>query len=120
MSNLLISCSKELHSKIFKELNFFFRKIDFSCVRLIIATSCIFDFCNEKASNFILIYRDTNVLKKCGQYQDLICLSEGYNHPYTYTDFSIYGSNRRMPDKMFTYLDNNDYQKIYNIHHQNQ
>ena len=25
-------------------------------------------------------------LKKCGQYQDLICLSEGYNYPYTYND----------------------------------
>ena len=74
----------------------------------------LFSFCNEKASNFILIYRDTNILKKCGQYQDLICLSEGYDYPYTYNDFSIYGTNIRIPDKMFTYLDNSDYEKIYN------
>ena len=74
----------------------------------------LFNFCNEKASNFILIYRDTNVLKKCGQYQDLICLSEGYDKPYTYNDFTIYGTNIRVPEKMFSYLDNNDYMKIYN------
>ena len=76
----------------------------------------LYNFCHEKANNFILIYRDTNVLKKCGQYQDLICLSEGYNYPYTYNDTSIYGINVRIPDKMFNFMNDNDYDTIYNKH----
>lgn len=71
-------------------------------------------FCNKKVNNFILIYRDTNVLKKCGQYQDLICLSEGYKEPYTYLDFSLYGAQIRIPDKMFTFIHQNDFYNIYN------
>lgn len=82
-----------------------------------ITPSKLFTFCNEKANNFILVYRDTNVLKKCGQYQDLICLTQGYDKPYTYTDFLIYGTNVRVPNKMFTFLDKNDYDKLYNKKH---
>ena len=77
----------------------------------------LYNFCHEKANNFVLIYRDTNVLKKCGQYQDLICLSEGYNEPYTYNDTSIYGINVRIPNKMFHFINENDYNIIYNKHY---
>ena len=71
-------------------------------------------FCKNKASNFILVYRDTNILKKCGQYQDLITLSEGYVRAYTYIDTSIYYNICRRPDKYLSFIDINDYNKIYN------
>ena len=68
-----------------------------------ITSDKLFSFCNEKANNFILIFRETNVLKKCGQYQDLICFTQGYDKPYTYNDCMIYGTNIRVPNKMFTF-----------------
>lgn len=71
-------------------------------------------FCTNKCENFILIYRDTNILKKCGQYQDLITFNQGYNVPYTYTDTTIYNNNSRLPNKYLSFLDINDYNKLFN------
>ncbi len=82
-----------------------------------ITSDKLLSFCNEKANNFILIFRETNVLKKCGQYQDLICFTQGYDKPYTYNDFMIYGTNIRVPNKMFTFLDRSDYDTLYNKKH---
>lgn len=75
------------------------------------------NFCKKKESNFILVYRTTNCLKKCGQYQDLITISEGYNRPYTYIDSSFYDYTCRKPNKYLKFLDIDDYNKIYNQHH---
>lgn len=75
------------------------------------------NFCKKKESNFILIHRNTNCLKKCGQYQDLITLSEGYNKPYTYIDTSLYDYTCRKPNKYLKFLDIDDYNKIYNKHY---
>ena len=73
-------------------------------------------FC-KKESNFILVYRNTNCLKKCGQYQDLITISEGYNRPYTYIDSSLYDYTCRKPNKYLKFSDIDGYNKIYNQHH---
>jgi len=71
-------------------------------------------FCTDKSDNFILIYRDTNILKKCGQYQDLITFNEGYNVPYTYIDTNIYNNSSRLHNKYLSCLNINDYDKVFN------
>lgn len=45
----------------------------------------------EKMSKrFMVIQRELRVLRKCGQYQDLMLLSEGDNEAWSYTDQSYY------------------------------
>jgi hypothetical protein len=42
------------------------------------------------AKDFMVVQRVTRVLRKCGQYQDLMLLSEGDNSAWTYTDKEHY------------------------------
>ena len=42
------------------------------------------------AKDFMVVQRVTRVLRKCGQYQDLMLLSEGDNSAWTYTDKTHY------------------------------
>eukprot|EP00928_Gymnodinium_smaydae_P010387 TRINITY_DN13909_c0_g1_i1.p1 TRINITY_DN13909_c0_g1~~TRINITY_DN13909_c0_g1_i1.p1 ORF type:complete len:2259 (-),score=552.00 TRINITY_DN13909_c0_g1_i1:69-6794(-) len=44
--------------------------------------------------DFMVVHRVTRVLRKCGQYQDLMLLSAGYEDAYTYTD-EFYGKKAR-------------------------
>ena len=47
------------------------------------------------SSEFMVLHRVSRVLKKCGQYQDLILLSRGHSNAFTYTDTQLYGSMAR-------------------------
>ena len=51
--------------------------------------------CNHFAKEFMVIHRVSRILKKCGQYQDLMLLSKGDQYAYTYTDKTLYGSKAR-------------------------
>ena len=57
--------------------------------------------CKKRSLDFILLRRNSKTLKKCGQYQDLICLSAGYSSCFTYEDTAIYGVNSRVNKEMF-------------------
>jgi len=70
----------------------------------------LISICNSRCHNFLLLRRKSNVLKKCGQYQDLITLSLGYSHSYTYTNKNLYGDKTRSRDTFFE--SNNDLNKI--------
>lgn len=59
--------------------------------------------CQQKSNNFIYLRRTTKTLKKCGQYQDLILLSEGYSKSYTYIDQKIYGKLSRAENQNLFY-----------------
>ena len=68
--------------------------------------------CKQKSDDFIYLRRITKTLKKCGQYQDLILLSEGYSKSYTYTDNEIYGRFSREKNKELFY-ESPSLEKIY-------
>ena len=51
--------------------------------------------CSHFSREFMCIHRVSTVLKKCGQYQDLMLLSHGTELAYTYTDRAKYGSFAR-------------------------
>lgn len=51
--------------------------------------------CIKYANKFMVIHRISKVLRKCGQYQDLILLSEGVQKAYTYCDPEYYGRSCR-------------------------
>ena len=68
--------------------------------------------CKQISENFILIRRKSNILKKCGQYQDLITFTLGYNNSYTYTCKELYQNKVRNRDAFFEY--NIDLDKIFN------
>ena len=57
--------------------------------------------CKKRSLDFILLRRNSKTLKKCGQYQDLICLSAGYSNCFTYEDSEIYGLNSRVNKALF-------------------
>jgi hypothetical protein len=59
--------------------------IDENFVQLILPSLAI-----KYAKDFMVIQRVTRVLRKCGQYQDLMLLSEGDNSAWTYTDKDYY------------------------------
>jgi hypothetical protein len=59
--------------------------IDENFVQLILPSLAI-----KYAKDFMVIQRITRVLRKCGQYQDLMLLSEGDNSAWTYTDKEYY------------------------------
>jgi hypothetical protein len=59
--------------------------IDENFVSLILPSLAI-----KYAKDFMVIQRVTRVLRKCGQYQDLMLLSEGDNSAWTYTDKEYY------------------------------
>ncbi|XP_076461630.1 uncharacterized protein LOC143294091 [Babylonia areolata] len=51
--------------------------------------------CDEFAREFMVVHRVSRVLRKCGQYQDLMLLSAGHTTAYTYTDPAYYGRQAR-------------------------
>lgn len=51
--------------------------------------------CSRFAAEFMCIHRVSRVLKKCGQYQDLMLLSDGDNSAFTYTSVKYYGRSAR-------------------------
>ena len=59
--------------------------IDENFVQLILPS-----LATKYAKDFMVIQRVTRVLRKCGQYQDLMLLSEGDNSAWTYTDKAYY------------------------------
>lgn len=59
--------------------------------------------CQQKSNDLIYLRRTSKTLKKCGQYQDLILLSEGYSKSYTYTDQKIYGKLSRVENQNLFY-----------------
>ena len=80
--------------------NCWLSSLDISLITLLIN---IDNICNKRCNDFILLRRNSNVLKKCGQYQDLITLSMGYNTGYTYKNKLLYGSKIRETEKpLFT------------------
>ena len=62
--------------------------------------------CERYTCNFMVIHRVSRVLKKCGQYQDLMLLSEGISEAYTYCDSDHYGKlARTFGEKLFQETD---------------
>ncbi|XP_071132779.1 uncharacterized protein [Mytilus edulis] len=55
----------------------------------------IHSICKERMDNFMVVHRLSKVLRKCGQYQDLILLSEGETKAYTYCDRELYNDYAR-------------------------
>ncbi|OWF56021.1 uncharacterized protein LOC110452497 [Mizuhopecten yessoensis] len=58
--------------------------------------------CNSRCDEFMLVQRNSRVLRKCGQYQDLMLLSYGERFAFTYCDQTHYGRNARAEgDQLF-------------------
>ena len=55
------------------------------------------DICDRYAREFMVVHRVSRVLRKCGQYQDLMLLSEGEFESYSYCDPGFYGRSARPP-----------------------
>ncbi|XP_052770648.1 uncharacterized protein LOC128210373 [Mya arenaria] len=53
------------------------------------------DICDRYAREFMVVHRVSRVLRKCGQYQDLMLLSEGEFEAYSYCDCDWYGRSAR-------------------------
>eukprot|EP00928_Gymnodinium_smaydae_P097663 TRINITY_DN8904_c0_g1_i2.p1 TRINITY_DN8904_c0_g1~~TRINITY_DN8904_c0_g1_i2.p1 ORF type:complete len:2792 (-),score=534.48 TRINITY_DN8904_c0_g1_i2:78-8453(-) len=53
------------------------------------------DICSRFAREFMVLHRVSRVLRKCGQYQDLMLLSAGHSVAFTYCDRELYGSAAR-------------------------
>ena len=68
--------------------------------------------CEEYKNDFMCIHRVSRVLRKCGQYQDLMLLSEGEKLAYTYTDRTLYGSKSR-PYNEPLFVDSPDVEHIF-------
>ena len=49
------------------------------------------DICDRYAREFMVVHRVSRVLRKCGQYQDLMLLSEGEFESFSYCDPEYYG-----------------------------
>ncbi|XP_062566041.1 glucans biosynthesis glucosyltransferase H-like [Saccostrea cucullata] len=58
-------------------------------------TEYLHDICDRFAREFMVIHRVSRVLRKCGQYQDLMLLSEGDDLAFTYCDKEFYGRDAR-------------------------
>ena len=69
------------------------------------------DIIERVATDFMVIQRVSKVLKKCGQYQDLMLLSEGDHLAYSYTDQEYYGAAAR-PLNQPLFYDSEDVFKI--------
>lgn len=57
------------------------------------------NICEKFALEFMVLHRVSRVLRKCGQYQDLMLLSAGEERAYTYCDPVLYGSLARKPEE---------------------
>ena len=53
------------------------------------------EICDSYAREFMVVHRVSRVLRKCGQYQDLMLLSEGDNKAFSYCDPEFYGRSAR-------------------------
>jgi len=51
--------------------------------------------CESFSREFMVVHRVSRVLRKCGQYQDLMLLSEGYKNAFTYCSTQLYGKAAR-------------------------
>jgi len=51
--------------------------------------------CKAFSEQFMVLHRVSRVLRKCGQYQDLMLLSSGEDKAFTYCDTSLYGDAAR-------------------------
>lgn len=58
-------------------------------------TNYLPDICDRITREFMVVHRVSRVLRKCGQYQDLMLLSEGDDSAFTYCDRDHYGSDAR-------------------------
>ena len=68
--------------------------------------------CSQYAREFMIIHRKSRILRKCGQYQDLMLLSDGHLTAYSYCDPEYYGRlARKRTDLMFEMSDD-----VMNIH----
>ena len=68
--------------------------------------------CNRFSREFMVIHRVSRVLRKCGQYQDLMLLSDGDDEAYTYTDPEYYGRQAR-PYGQPLFYDSEDVENIF-------
>lgn len=55
----------------------------------------LYHICCKFVDDFMVIHRTSKVLRKCGQYQDLMLLSEGDMTAYTYCDQELYSKAAR-------------------------
>ncbi|KAH3787215.1 hypothetical protein DPMN_165335 [Dreissena polymorpha] len=65
--------------------------------RNVFMTDYLEKICDRYAREFMVVHRVSRVLRKCGQYQDLMLLSEGECEAYSYCDKSYYGRSAREP-----------------------
>ncbi|GAB1607584.1 uncharacterized protein LOC115219904, partial [Argonauta hians] len=84
-----------------------------NCPRDIFINHHLDSICDRFAQEFMVIHRTSKVLRKCGQYQDLMLLSEGESFAYTYTDKKYYGRLAR-PYNQPTFYFSEDVQNIFN------
>ncbi|XP_045190315.2 uncharacterized protein LOC123547353 [Mercenaria mercenaria] len=61
----------------------------------IFITEYLEDICDRYAREFMVVHRVSRVLRKCGQYQDLMLLSEGEFEAFSYCDCNCYGKCAR-------------------------
>ena len=59
----------------------------------------LISICKKYYNKFLFLRRDCAILRKCGQYQDLIIATQGYDTGYTYSD---YRDPERPFDDIFT------------------
>ncbi|KAK6186312.1 hypothetical protein SNE40_008373 [Patella caerulea] len=71
--------------------------------------------CDNFAKEFMVIHRTSRVLRKCGQYQDLMLLFEGDDEAYSYCDPEYYGKAAR-PYGQPLFYDSEDVERIYGRH----
>lgn len=70
------------------------------------------DICDRYAREFMVIHRVSRVLRKCGQYQDLMLLSEGEDEAFSYCDPYFYGKGARNEGEQLFY-DSDDVKNIF-------
>lgn len=80
--------------------------------RLEFVRQYLHDICDQFSREFMVIHRTSKVLRKCGQYQDLLLLSEGDDRAYTYTDPHYYGNMARPYDQQLFY-DSEDVENLF-------
>ena len=77
--------------------------------------SYLAQICERYSQNFMVIHRNSTVLKKCGQYQDLMLLSAGERQSFSYCDQALYGKCARLYGQSM-FLDSDDVDSITGCH----
>jgi len=67
--------------------------------------------CEAVCADFMVLHRQSRVLRKCGQYQDLMLLSAGEVTAFTYCDKALYGQAARNPGEPL-FAESDDMQKV--------